>query len=98
MLNSDFLPGYLSQSENIEELPKQSDVVIIGGGLLGTALSYYLAKAGVEVTLLERNGVRRVTRWTSESAAMLCHTHAATLCQGGYPSLCASLGIRTRQD
>ena len=41
MLNNTFLPGYLSQSENFEELPTQSDVVIIGGGLLGTALAYY---------------------------------------------------------
>jgi glycine/D-amino acid oxidase-like deaminating enzyme len=65
MLNSDFLPGYLSQSENIEELPKQSDVVIIGGGLLGTALSYYLATAGVEVTLLERNDLNREASGTN---------------------------------
>ena len=40
MLNNDFLTGYLSQSENSGDIPKQSDVVIIGGGLLGTALSY----------------------------------------------------------
>ena len=65
MLNSDFLAGYLSQSENFEELPKQSDVVIIGGGLLGTALSYYLATAGVEVTLLERNDLNREASGTN---------------------------------
>jgi glycine/D-amino acid oxidase-like deaminating enzyme len=65
MLNNTFLPGYLSQSENFEELPAQSDVVIIGGGLLGTALSYYLAKSGVEVTLLERNDLNREASGTN---------------------------------
>ena len=65
MLNNTFLPGYLSQSENFEELPTQSDVVIIGGGLLGTALSYYLAKSGVEVTLLERNDLNREASGTN---------------------------------
>ena len=65
MLNSDFLTGYLSQSENSGEIPNQSDVVIIGGGLLGTALSYYLAKSGVEVTLLERNDLNREASGTN---------------------------------
>jgi glycine/D-amino acid oxidase-like deaminating enzyme len=65
MLNSNFLAGYLSQTENIEDLPTQSDVVIIGGGLLGTALSYYLAKAGVEVALLERNDLNREASGTN---------------------------------
>jgi glycine/D-amino acid oxidase-like deaminating enzyme len=35
-------------------LPTESDVLIIGGGLAGTATAYYLAREGMEVTLLER--------------------------------------------
>ena len=32
----------------------KTDVLIIGGGLVGTATAYYLAREGVEVTLVER--------------------------------------------
>ncbi len=31
-----------------------SDVVVIGGGIVGAATCYYLAKSGLSVTLLER--------------------------------------------
>jgi sarcosine oxidase subunit beta len=34
---------------------KSADVIIIGGGVIGTACAYYLAKEGAEVVLLERN-------------------------------------------
>ena len=33
----------------------RSDVLIIGGGLAGAATAYFLAREGVEVTLLERS-------------------------------------------
>jgi len=35
-------------------LPKTADVVIIGGGIIGCATAFYLAKAGVRALLLER--------------------------------------------
>jgi glycine/D-amino acid oxidase-like deaminating enzyme len=34
-----------------------SDVVVIGGGVIGIAVAYYLAKAGTSVTVVERRGV-----------------------------------------
>lgn len=37
-----------------ERAPLESDVLIIGGGLAGAATAYYIAREGVEVTLLER--------------------------------------------
>jgi glycine/D-amino acid oxidase-like deaminating enzyme len=40
-------------------LPKTSEVVVIGGGFMGTSTAYQLAKRGVEVTLLERNEIGR---------------------------------------
>ncbi len=32
-------------------------IVVIGGGIIGCAISYYLAKAGAQVTLVERDGL-----------------------------------------
>jgi D-hydroxyproline dehydrogenase subunit beta len=34
-----------------------ADVVVIGGGVIGVAAAYYLAKGGTRVTLIERRGV-----------------------------------------
>ena len=37
-------------------LPEAADVVIVGGGVMGTSIAFHLAEAGVErVLLLERN-------------------------------------------
>src|SRR5262245_8321131 len=35
------------------ELSAGADVVVVGGGLLGTATAYWLARAGADVTLIE---------------------------------------------
>src|SRR5262245_15827151 len=35
------------------ELPTTADVAVVGGGLLGTATAYWLARAGADVALLE---------------------------------------------
>ena len=40
-----------------ERLPEASDVVVIGGGIGGTASAYYLAKRGFSVTLLEKGHI-----------------------------------------
>jgi sarcosine oxidase subunit beta len=37
-----------------QELPKTSDVVVIGGGVMGTSTAYHLARKGVDVVLLEK--------------------------------------------
>ncbi|MFD5246570.1 NAD(P)/FAD-dependent oxidoreductase [Amycolatopsis sp. NPDC058340] len=39
----------------MESLPERTDVVVIGGGIIGIACAYRLAAAGVSVLLLERD-------------------------------------------
>ncbi len=39
------------------ELPPTTDVAVIGGGLMGTATCYWLARQGVPVALLERSAL-----------------------------------------
>ena len=36
---------------------ERTDVLVVGGGLVGSALAYYLARAGVDVFLIERDDV-----------------------------------------
>jgi glycine/D-amino acid oxidase-like deaminating enzyme len=62
---SDFLVGYLSNQSNHQDPPSECDVLIIGGGLLGTSLAYYLSKEGTEVTLIEREEINREASGTN---------------------------------
>ena len=36
---------------------RSADVAIVGGGIVGTATATFLARAGVRVTLYERNAI-----------------------------------------
>src|SRR5688572_31013740 len=45
--------------------PHQTDVVVIGGGISGTAAAYELARRGAKVTLLERGDLASMASgWT----------------------------------
>jgi 4-methylaminobutanoate oxidase (formaldehyde-forming) len=59
-----------------EPLPERTDVVIIGGGIVGCSVAYHLAKRGVAPLLLER---RQLTCGTTWHAAGLVGQLRATL-------------------
>ncbi|MBM4049437.1 MAG: FAD-binding oxidoreductase, partial [Planctomycetes bacterium] len=40
-----------------ETLPKEADVVVVGGGICGCSTAYHLAKAGKRVALLEARNI-----------------------------------------
>ncbi|MCX6430792.1 MAG: FAD-binding oxidoreductase [Actinobacteria bacterium] len=54
-----FSPPLVAQSDLQGPLPKEVDVLIVGGGLLGSALAYYLSVRGTEVLLVERGELNR---------------------------------------
>src|SRR5262249_54636231 len=39
----------------VNDVPPAADVVVVGGGVIGTSIAFHLAEAGVDVCLLERN-------------------------------------------
>ena len=44
------------------EFPRQADVVIIGGGILGTVTAFYASRAGLGTVVLEmRDGLATLT-------------------------------------
>ena len=48
----------------MSELPKQANVIIIGGGVIGCSIAYHLAKMGwSDVVLLERQQLTSGTTW-----------------------------------
>jgi glycine cleavage system aminomethyltransferase T/glycine/D-amino acid oxidase-like deaminating enzyme len=47
-----------------QTVPERANVVVVGGGIIGTSVAYHLAKAGVEdVLLLERDRLTSGTTW-----------------------------------
>lgn len=47
----------LQNFRSTPELPSKTDVVIIGGGITGVSIAYWLCQNGISVTLLERRGI-----------------------------------------
>jgi glycine/D-amino acid oxidase-like deaminating enzyme len=51
------MPPTVDRVETDHELPRAADVVVIGGGIIGCAAAYYLARRGVRVALVEKGRV-----------------------------------------
>ena len=57
------------------DLPGRAQVVVVGGGIIGTSVTYHLAHLGADVLLLERD---RLTSGTTWHAAGLMATFGST--------------------
>jgi glycine/D-amino acid oxidase-like deaminating enzyme len=55
----------LERAHHRGDLPADTDVLVIGGGIMGSALTYFLAREGVEVVLLERGELNREASGTN---------------------------------
>jgi len=51
--------------------PRKAEVVVIGGGVIGSSITYHLAKKGVKVVLLEKNGIASGTSSSCEGLVFL---------------------------
>ena len=83
----------------------QADVIIIGGGVIGCAIVYNLAKAPVKSLIIEK--AAGVGREASQAGAGILASHASTrepyaeLCRASlalYPSLAEELKAQTQID
>ena len=62
-------------------LPERCDVVVIGGGVIGLSVAYFLARAGVEVAVLEQRTPGSQT--SAGNCGLLTPSHADPLTQPG---------------
>ena len=53
------------------EIPASADVVIVGGGVIGSSIAYYLARAGLHICLVERDDIGAGTTSAAAAAALL---------------------------
>jgi glycine oxidase len=66
-------------------VPKKPDVIVVGGGIVGCAIAYRLARENLAVTLLERGEIGREASWAG--AGILSPQRAAD-CPGPLGALC----------
>ena len=64
-------------------MKNHSDALIIGGGIIGLACAYYLAKAGQKVRLIEQNTVGADTAASYGNCGLLFISHLLPLCAPG---------------
>ena len=58
-----------------------ADVVVIGGGVIGTAVAYFLAKSRMDVMLIERGGIACGTSGRCEGDVLIQDKHPGFDCQ-----------------
>ncbi|UZE27866.1 NAD(P)/FAD-dependent oxidoreductase [Pseudomonas asplenii] len=51
------MPAPLISVQTCADLPAQADVVVIGGGIIGSFTAYYLARRGMKVALVEKGRI-----------------------------------------
>ena len=56
---------------------RESDIVIIGAGIMGSSLAYFLSKKGKQVTVLEQGEICSGT--SSSTAAWLFHSRKSAV-------------------
>jgi glycine oxidase len=71
-------------------MSQQVDVVVIGGGIIGCSIAYYLAKEGLSVHLLERN---KIAKGTTRAAAGMLGAHSEYLNETFYSFACESQAL-----
>ena len=64
-------------------MKKHSDAVIIGGGIIGLACAYYLAKSGQTVRLLEQDTIGADTAASYGNCGLVYISHLVPLCAPG---------------
>ena len=69
--------------KDYSSMEKHSDVLVIGGGIIGLASAYYLAKAGKTVRLLEQNAIGAETAASYGNCGLVFISHLAPLCAPG---------------
>lgn len=85
---------------------KSPDVLIIGGGIIGCAIGYELAKANLRVTIVERRQLAQEASWASaglisppkRTAHGDAHARLETRSFRRYPSLLAEIREMTGRD
>lgn len=87
-------------------MPATSDVIIVGGGVIGCGIAYELARRGMAVTLVERGEIGGEASWASagilnipsrpEATPARIELHRRSLAR--YPGLLAELAERTGQN
>jgi sarcosine oxidase subunit beta len=51
---------------------KTADVVVIGGGVVGTAIAYFLVKNNIDVILVEKGAIAAGTSGRGEGDVLVC--------------------------
>ncbi len=87
-------------------MPRNPDVAVVGGGVVGTAIAWRLAKEGLAVTLLEKGEVGREASWAAGGILTPVHladypAPLAALCDASarlYPGLVRELRDSSTSD
>jgi gamma-glutamylputrescine oxidase len=80
-----------AHARRASQLPARTDVVVVGGGLLGTATAYWLARAGVAAVLIEQGDL--ASGATGRNGGFMVAGTAER-----YPAAVARLGHTTARD